>query len=420
MKKTLLLQTALVAAAGLFIADIADAQTKATPIGVTVGGYMARVFKMQDADENRTNGNSTSKTFGAPDAEIWFNIRGVLDNGAVVGGRIELEGATDGDQIDESYFFAERTDIGRVEIGSTDRATSKMVYGAPVAIPGYGTIDPTGAISVITVPTGARTTTSVTKFSGANDDAEGINLYTSSNRYLGSTAGKGLMLGVSYTPDGCQDVSGCGSGGFGSESNAGQISDIYTIGINYLESFGPVDLAVFGGYNRFSIEANNTGTAANGAATIFKSNGLNGYALGTTLTYNLAGGSSVQAGGAWKREEMGVTRSGDDKRNVYTAGLRYLTNGVKPGSFGLGVDYALSKADQGNIGGVEVAGEDELTWYSFGVTYQVATGLLLFGGVGQYEFDDAFSAGATPGGVVAQADNDHKATFGVMGVRLDF
>lgn len=420
MKNTLLLQTALVAVVGLMLTDAAKAQTQASPIGVTVGGYMARVFKMQDADENRTNGNNTSKTFGAPDAEIWFNVRGVLDNGTTVGARIELEGATETDQIDESYFFAEKKEVGRVEVGSTDRASSKMVYGAPVAIPGYGTIDPTGAISVVVAPTGARTTTSVTKFAGANDDAEGINLYTSSNRYLGSKAGKGLMLGVSYTPDGCQDVSGCGSGGFGSESNAGQISDIYTIGVNYLESFGPVDLAVFGGYNRFSIEADNAGTAANGAATVFKSNGLNGYALGTTLTYNLADGSSVQAGGAWKREEMGVTRSGDDKRNVYTAGLRYLTNGVKPGSFGLGVDYALSKADQGNIGGVEVAGEDEFTWYSLGATYQVAAGLLLFGGVGQYEFDDAFNAGATPGGVVAQADNDHKATFGVVGVRIDF
>ena len=48
MKKTLLLQTALVATAGLFLADIASAQTKEVPIAVTVGGYMAQVFKAAD------------------------------------------------------------------------------------------------------------------------------------------------------------------------------------------------------------------------------------------------------------------------------------------------------------------------------------------------------------------------------------
>src|SRR3546814_1903363 len=93
MKKTLLLQTALVAAAGLMLADAATAQDKAVPIGVTVGGYMTRSFTVQDRGVQQVD--QPAATFASPDAEIWFNIRSVLDNGTVVGGRVELEGSTE-------------------------------------------------------------------------------------------------------------------------------------------------------------------------------------------------------------------------------------------------------------------------------------------------------------------------------------
>ncbi|WP_341703694.1 porin [Ferrovibrio sp.] len=416
MKYSLFLQTALVAATGLAIAGTANAQTKEVPIGVTVGGYLSQVYKLQDRDDSATQRDRGSQAL-ASDSEIWFSIRGVLDNGTVVGGRVELEGQTESDQIDETYIFAERRDIGRLELGSTDRASSKMVYAAPTAIPGYGTVDPTGSISITNAPGGARTSGNLTKFSGI-DDNNGINLYTSADRYFGSKVGKGLQLGFSYTPDGCQDFSGCG-GGFGSTVDAGQISKVYTGAANYLESFGPVDVAVFGAYYRFSVEANSAGSLSTGSATVFKGNGLDGWAGGTTLTYNIGDGSSVQLGGAYKREEMGVTISGDDKRQVYTAGVRYLTNGSNPGSIGVGVDYANTKADQGNIAGNAVGGEDEYTWYSAGVTYQVAKGVLTFAGIGRYEYEDAIAAGTLVGGT-AQADNDSKSTFGVVGMRLDF
>jgi len=422
MKKSLLLQTALVVGTGMLVADIAAAQSKEVPIAVTVGGYITEVFKAADFDNSRTFAGRQSHGFGSADAEIYFNVRGVLADGTVIGARVELEGSTEADQIDERYMFIERADIGRTELGSTDRAASKMVFGAPVAIPGYGTIDPTGAIAVTVAPSGARTSGNFTKFAGAPDDAEGINLYTSANRYFGSKAGKGLQLGVSYTPDGCQDFTSAGStvgcgGGFTTKTDAGQVSRAYTAAANYLESFGPVDVALFGAYNTFDIEANNAGSLTNGSATVFKSNGLEGWAFGTTLTYNIGDGSTVQVGGAWKFEETGV--GSNDERNVYTAGVRYLTNGTNPGSFGVGVDYAKTKADQGNIAGVAVSGEDEYTWYSLGVTYQIARGVLGFGGIGRYEYEDAIAAGTVVNGTT-QLDNNAKANFALVGMRLDF
>ena len=56
------------------------------------------------------------------------------------------------------------------------------------------------------------------------------------------------------------------------------------------------------------------------------------------------------------------------------------------------------------------AGEDQFTWYSLGLTYQVARGVLTFAGVGYYEYEDAEDPAA----------GNSDATFGVAGIRLDF
>src|SRR3546814_16768938 len=98
---------------------------------------MSLSFTVQDRGVQQVD--QPAATFASPDAEIWFNIRSVLDNGTVVGGRIELEGSTEADQIDESYLFVERRDSGRIEVGSTDLVPNKMRYGTPNAIPGDST-----------------------------------------------------------------------------------------------------------------------------------------------------------------------------------------------------------------------------------------------------------------------------------------
>ena len=60
--------------------------------------------------------------------EIHFNIRGTLDNGTVIGGRVELEAAAYGDQVDERYMFLEHRDTGRIDVrfaGSCGRPASR-------------------------------------------------------------------------------------------------------------------------------------------------------------------------------------------------------------------------------------------------------------------------------------------------------
>ncbi|HEX6959020.1 MAG TPA: porin [Ferrovibrio sp.] len=384
MKKTLLLQTALVAAAGLMLADAANAQTKAVPIGVTVGGYMTRAFMFQDRGNAQVD--QPSKTFGQPDAEIWFNIRSVLDNGTVIGGRVELEGSTEADQIDESYLFVEKHDLGRIEVGSTDLVPNKMLYGAPNAIPGESTTVTGSAAAFF----GGNTY--MGWFAANPNDSEHINVYTSSNRYFGSKVGKGLQLGFSYAPNVCQDnvnvdsVNACQS--FTSKANnstPNNMQDVYALAANYVESFGPVDGALYVGWY-----SGRPGSASN--ATGDRAGGIQG---GVNFAWNVGGGSQIQLGGLYTQEESDAVTA---NRHIWTAGLKYLTNGAAPGSVGLGLE--------GRKAHVTGSGDEDL--YMLGVTYQVATGILTFAGVGHEKIDSD------------TAGSDNKQNFGKIGMRLDF
>ncbi len=419
MKKTLLLQTALVAAAGVMLADASFAQVKAEPLGVTVGGYMTRTFKLQDRDKNgnaTTGSAQTDKaaaTFGGPDAEIWFSLRAVLDNGLRVGGRIELEGASDGDQIDESYVWFEN-DMGRVEVGSTDRVASKMNYFSPNAtLSGQGTTQVSENSAIVTPATNRAGGVSMW-FANAANDAEGINVYTSSNRYFGSKAGKGLQLGISYTPDGCQDYNNAGGqfaaaattttcdNGFGSTIN-GTVRNQYTAAANYLESFGAFSVALYGGYINSRAEP----VAATAANAVPKR--VDGWQGGLQVAYDLGGGATVAVGGGYKDEEVSANDAGNKiDRKAWVIGAMYLTNGAAPGSIGIGADYWAAKGKETATNVVQ--GDDKGALFQIGVSYQLATGIKLYGGAGAYKYTDGNATLA----------NESKANFGLVGVNLVF
>lgn len=385
MKKTLLLQTALVAAAGLFVADIANAQTKEVPLGLTVGGYYNQLLQWQDRSPNGGQSDHGIKQ----DSEIHFNFRGVLAGGTVIGGRVELEAGSYTDQIDEAYMFVENVEYGRVEIGSMDSVTTKMIYAAPNSLPNYST--------TINSEYSAVNNTSLMRFANNMDDANRINLYSASNRYFGSKAGKGLQIGVNYTPDNCQDFQGTGLSGTQNGCGGGFFSpnaleQQFNAAANYLESFGQFDVALYAGYNSVKV------LGQGGGATAASNSRESGWQGGTTLGYNLGDGSLIQVGGAYTKEDVLSTR----ERKGWTAGVRYLTNGAAPGSVGIGFEYA-DRNEQGT------ARAGDLEYWHVGLTYQVAAGILGFVGVGVSDTTDTITAGSN----VDQ-------TFGVVGVNLTF
>jgi len=402
----------------VMLADASFAQVKAEPLGVTVGGYMTRTFKVQDRDKVTGSGQTdrAPATFGGPDAEIWFSLRAVLDNGLRIGGRIELEGATDADQIDESYVWFEN-DLGRIELGSTDRVASKMQYFSPNATLSGQTTGQVSENSAISVPANNRAGGVSMWFANAINDTEGLNIYTSSNRYFGSKAGKGLQLGVSYTPDGCQDYNnsttptvgaagGCDNG-FGFTNNTGQQKNNFQVAANYLESFGDVNVALYAGWVSTKPESI-AAASATAASTRFER--LTGWQAGAQLGYNLGGGSTVTVGGGYKKEEV----TSAVERRVWVAGIYYLSNGAAPGSIGVGADYWTAKGEETEAAGGVAFGDDKGKLFQVGVSYQLATGIKLYGGAGTYKFTDGGRNG------VNAVANESKANFGLLGVNLVF
>lgn len=111
----------------------AFAQSKVQPIEVSIGGFHGQFVSYVDQDNvgDRSNGRSGKLTpvDVTSDSEIHFNGRTTLDNGITLGFRLELEGNTAADQIDESYMFVEGG-FGRVELGSLNNVHPHALRGA--------------------------------------------------------------------------------------------------------------------------------------------------------------------------------------------------------------------------------------------------------------------------------------------------
>ena len=97
-RKSRLLATSALAGAGMALPGVAAAEMMKPAI--SVGGYLWHDthFASQDMDEDR------SSVLHHVDSEVHFKLAGELDNGLKIGGRIELEGQTGGDQIDETWL----------------------------------------------------------------------------------------------------------------------------------------------------------------------------------------------------------------------------------------------------------------------------------------------------------------------------
>ena len=129
MNKQLLSFTALVAVGLLGAAGTAVAQKKASKPTISIGGYTAQGVRFVD-EADATGGTNTGGFGSFADSEVFFNIKGQLDNGIKIGGRWELEGSgqsNDGTMDEHSIYF--RGSFGELRLGEDDGAAQLMVTG---------------------------------------------------------------------------------------------------------------------------------------------------------------------------------------------------------------------------------------------------------------------------------------------------
>jgi hypothetical protein len=395
MKSKLLATSALVAAGVWGVTDAAFAQTKVAPITAVLGGYHEQTFGYASnedgvAGNNLSPGSKPAKFKQSSDSEVWFGGRTTLANGISVGFDVQLEGNSQGDQIDESYLFVDGA-FGRLVLGSENAADYIMHVSAPSAGKAYGVLE-SSAFDWITRPNNvvAITTTagrlvrdsSISDgsfagggFTGVGDDQNRVTYYTP--RFWG------LQGGISFTPGNIEDAS----------ANAGVVDRntnrayAWHGALNYTNTFGQFMVAASAGISYWPKVKNQVSTSALDDSIVDYQFGLNvGYA-------------GFVIGGAYRRYDAGDNNINDG--HAWNVGATYTT-----GPFAVGLSYHEGKAE----GSTAVSGSDKYRQALLSAAYTLGPGVDLIGSVFWIEFADEGSA---------QVDNNEG--FGVVGgLRLSF
>jgi outer membrane protein OmpU len=213
------------AAAGLSLSPAV-----AEPFSFSVGGYFNSVLYSVDADTGYDDGSkaSAAKAFKdisfQEDAEIIFKAKGKTNNGLTVGMQIQLEGATESDQIDEHYIYVSG-DFGKLEVGAENSGADKLQIQAP-RFAGWKTYD-----------NNFGTWSSVAKYEKPKHD----NYSADANKLTYYSPNiSGLQAAVSITPS-SENKNGAGTDALLAELEGAKThEDITSLGVRYTGKFGGV------------------------------------------------------------------------------------------------------------------------------------------------------------------------------------
>lgn len=229
MKKQLLTSTALVAAGAMAFAAPALAKNPA----LTLGGSTEQIVGFSDND------NASSYTGGGngfdqqTDSEIHFNASTTLDNGIKIRARIELEGNTSADQIDEHWMRISGS-FGQVTLGSQDGASQLMVTGYQGSwAAGVGQNLAFDVADWVEAPSTAGEPSTVQRVT-LDGDSEKISYYTP--RFAG------FQLGASYVPHNNDDTNNTPAGR-DTEDHEG-----FQFGISFDRKFDGIGIGAAVGY----------------------------------------------------------------------------------------------------------------------------------------------------------------------------
>jgi outer membrane protein OmpU len=336
----------------------------------TVGGTWntAYGFVQQDDGEGDAGDGRQNQAINQ-DWELNFRAAQTLDNGILVGGRVELEGATALDQIDERWMYF-RGGFGELRAGDEDDARKLMTVPAP---------DPTAylfgvnspSFTFLSVGTGqVVSTNSTTPFD--NDSAKLI--------YFTPTF-SGFQLAVSYAPDSTQDRGGAGTGG---TNDPGQVSNLWAVGGTWSGEFGGFTASAGGGY---SIASSETGGDDPSIGALGVNFGFAGFTVGGSIAI------------ASDTGEIGYNGYPVDEATVFDLGVTY---GFENATVGIG----WSHGDYEDSADGE---EDTLDYVNLGASYALGPGVLLAAFLGLFSYEDG-----------GPASNDNGGWQTGVGASLDF
>ncbi|KXJ51593.1 MAG: porin [Thalassospira sp. Nap_22] len=348
MKKILVASSALVAV------GFAGAAQASEPISLSVGGYMEQWIGVADQEDRFESENAFQS-----DSEIYFSGETTLDNGIVVGAKVELEaeGGNDTTMIDEQYLYI-NGGFGQVKLGAEDGAAADMSITAPAVGPaGVNDGDMPNYVTLRATPDNVWD----------DGDAKKLTYYTP---VLG-----GFRAGVSYTSDDNSENDDTTTSG--SSTNPGD--SLVSAGIEYRGDFDGVSLAV----------------AATGES---KQEG-EWYHVGATVGF---GNFTVGASYGLKEAEFDLnensTTTADDDMGI-DFGVSYAMDAAT-----VSATYMYAEMEDS----ATTSGVDEFNGVDLGLAYTLGAGVSWRSSVYWFDYD----------AVAAASDNEG---FGVItGLRLDF
>jgi predicted porin len=392
MKKVLLGTTALVS-----VGMVAGQASAAEPIQLSLGGYHNWAVFYADNDDNPATGTLPAEPgFNKGDHDIKFDgelqVKGktVLDNGLEVGVRIEIEGETQGDQLDENYAYIEGS-FGTFRIGNDDSVASTMGTAAPYLNYVFAANSPSVFANGLSqffsgtgrTALGAGYATFTTFAAQTGDDASLI--------YF-SPVFNGFQFGASYAPDNgearpatvytlpSRTVSSASAGGI--SSPAGTHGSVMSAALRYDGEIGDFGLTLAGGFTRPNHKNANTVPAAfNDDSDV--------YDLGAVVYYGNWG-----LGGSYMNATDQYNVKGTDVES-YDIGLAYWSDGAwSAGIYWLHEEIDYSGVTSAGLGivipGPNGAGNfsDEFDGYRLMGQYDLGPGIAVTGAVGFDQFDD--------------------------------
>ena len=369
MRKQLLLGSTALIVGALGAPGIAAA---AEPLRLEVRGYMDQFFGLGDVDNDSNVDDGITSHFS--DGEVHFKGSTELDNGLTVGVDIQLEGNNRGDQIDEEYAWLSG-DFGKLVIGSENLPD----YLTFISAPNVGVPINSGWISVwAPIPsgmtTGFRSSLQTTNLTLTNDT---FSIGYQSPRF------SGFRFVAGYAPTDANS---------GSPKNAVtdedlEIHDVFSVGLQYKQSFNGVDVGVAVGYEHG--ESPDTSSADD--PQIYKA------------------GANISVGGFTVGGSYGVYDS--DRRDegiAYDVGVSYAT-----GPWGVSAKYFHGEEDGG--AGADLAiptavldsDDDEVDAFVAAVSYSLGPGITATGSLFHGNWED-------------ELGTESESTMGIVGLFISF
>jgi hypothetical protein len=293
--KQVLLGTTTMAAIGLLAFDAMAADGVKLGIGGRYKGAAGAVLDENFSDSSGVSGNDVRNYVFKQDVEVYFLGETTLDNGLTVGARIELEGQTSSDQIDEVYAYFSGG-FGEVRFGDSAEAYAQMCYLVPSASELFGADSPDINFS----------NAGIAGYAATNGTCYGIDDNSTKVIYFSPNFAD-FSFAASFTPDNTEDTRNTVAGAATRPDNdIGQNSENLSVAGNFNHDFNGVNVIVGGGAT-FSLDKEFNPNDINDAR------GYNAYARVSYAGFTFGGATEL-------RDNFGTTSA---DQWVYGAGLTY-------------------------------------------------------------------------------------------------